>query len=171
MARSWFWTMARGSSPLARGPPKSMWVQRWWQGLIPARAGTTLWGHLLVRRGCGSSPLARGPLISDAINIITGRLIPARAGTTYSSFSAWRAVGAHPRSRGDHHASKASVMCAAGSSPLARGPLQCAPKRIAKSGLIPARAGTTCTRRLRSRWCGAHPRSRGDHCWVGTYKG
>ena len=54
-------------------------------------------------------------------------------------------------------------MCAAGSSPLARGPLQCAPKRIAKSGLIPARAGTTCTRRLRSRWCGAHPRSRGDH--------
>ena len=163
MARSWFWTMARGSSPLARGPPKSMWVQRWWQGLIPARAGTTLWGHLLVRRGCGSSPLARGPLISDAINIITGRLIPARAGTTPRSMMSGWPTGAHPRSRGDHILELFGLACGWGSSPLARGPQQSLSLAVPAPGLIPARAGTTPMRPKTHRKIGAHPRSRGDH--------
>ena len=152
-----------GSSPLARGPPKSMWVQRWWQGLIPARAGTTLWGHLLVRRGCGSSPLARGPLISDAINIITGRLIPARAGTTPRSMMSGWPTGAHPRSRGDHILELFGLACGWGSSPLARGPPRLQSLGHVRGGLIPARAGTTPMRPKTHRKIGAHPRSRGDH--------
>ena len=70
-----------GSSPLARGPPRTRHGGRYPPGLIPARAGTTCrripwwllaWAHPRSRgdhpifspplNGCqGSSPLARGP--------------------------------------------------------------------------------------------------------------
>ena len=147
-----------------------MWVQRWWQGLIPARAGTTLWGHLLVRRGCGSSPLARGPLISDAINIITGRLIPARAGTTPRSMMSGWPTGAHPRSRGDHILELFGLACGWGSSPLARGPRHQLRQLRRLRGLIPARAGTTAITTAAGPGTGAHPRSRGDHAGRREYE-
>ena len=50
-----------------------------------------------------------------------------------------------------------------GSSPLARGPLINAQDREHKSGLIPARAGTTHHHHNLCAGYWAHPRSRGDH--------
>ena len=52
---------------------------------------------------------------------------------------------------------------AAGSSPLARGPLKPDLDKLTRAGLIPARAGTTLRSRARLWWMRAHPRSRGDH--------
>ena len=78
---------------------------------------------------------------------------------------------AHPRSRGEHHASSASVMCAAGSSPLARGTLLPMNSNAGENGLIPARAGNTtlCATPRRRYW--AHPRSRGEHASSLTVSG
>ena len=90
-------------------------------------------------------------------------LIPARAGTTFGANQVQQKSGAHPRSRGDHRRFGLPAGSVAGSSPLARGPLDFHLRVAGYPGLIPARAGTTagttCTI-LPSR---AHPRSRGDH--------
>ena len=50
-----------------------------------------------------------------------------------------------------------------GSSPLARGPLIAVSPLVMSTGLIPARAGTTCLTRVKRKARWAHPRSRGDH--------
>ena len=52
---------------------------------------------------------------------------------------------------------------AAGSSPLARGARRDERRRLVRAGLIPARAGSTRNGSLGTAWCGAHPRSRGEH--------
>ena len=134
---------ARGSSPLARGPPRAKSAPVAEMGLIPARAGTT---PKVRCRGCcvgahprsrgdhrsrcecvpflaGSSPLARGPRFIRRQGNQGCGLIPARAGTTLTAEL--------ERNRG--------------------------------AGLIPARAGTTTVGASRNAVIGAHPRSRGDH--------
>ena len=74
----------------------------------------------------GSSPLARGtPLPSFLLDQHT-RLIPARAGNTVGRCSFRLLLTAHPRSRGEHTESLSMRRIGAGSSPLARGTLQCA---------------------------------------------
>ena len=92
-------------------------------------------------------------------------LIPARAGTTEGYVTAPSPSWAHPRSRGEHHFSVSFRCRFGGSSPLARGTLLSVFNRVREKGLIPARAGNTRRlRRLRG-WTGAHPRSRGEHCY------
>ena len=173
----------RGSSPLARGPLRSVDDDDTPCGLIPARAGTTLCelsyhqlggAHprsrgdhppILIepeRRG-GSSPLARGPhhLSTQAPEPI--RLIPARAGTTMWDMMTNSRARAHPRSRGDHITDKALCAVIDGSSPLARGPLPVPSRLQGLHGLIPARAGTTRGESPGDTLFRAHPRSRGDH--------
>ena len=59
------------------------------------------------------------------------------------AFLAREYARAHPRSRGDHGFDGAAEAAGAGSSPLARGPLDCDAFHAAAVGLIPARAGTT----------------------------
>ena len=91
-------------------------------GLIPARAGNTLWfagyyplhgahprsrgehqdGHTPVGTVEGSSPLARGTQSGTLSALGAQGLIPARAGNTGGSEEAAGVVGAHPRSRGEH---------------------------------------------------------------------
>ena len=91
-----------GSSPLARGPPDSLFGCAGFGGLIPARAGTTRQGLAVpqlvrahprsrgdhcIRSWCGSyflgsSPLARGPQEDGTKGYSLDGLIPARAGTT-----------------------------------------------------------------------------------------
>ena len=112
----------KGSSPLARGPPRNAQAPQEQPGLIPARAGTTggdlhvdaLAGahprsrgdHPNSTRGAenltGSSPLARGPPVNSSAHRSERGLIPARAGTTLVKKFFLTCAGAHPRSRGDH---------------------------------------------------------------------
>ena len=99
---------------------------------------------MLIPGGEGSSPLARGPLARDGVDIDIPGLIPARAGTTPYEAILAPLHGAHPRSRGDHVENVIAPVFTWGSSPLARGPLARLKNRVLASGLIPARAGTTC---------------------------
>ena len=70
---------------------------------------------------------------------------------------------AHPRSRGEHTISGFGFFGNTGSSPLARGTRTVTIEEYNGAGLIPARAGNThCSGEWWS-WCGAHPRSRGEH--------
>ena len=131
-----------GSSPLARGPLMNEPPKNRTDGLIPARAGTTLvysctrgrsGAHprsrgdhnrfrVLAEERLGSSPLARGPQCTSRAPKQGAGLIPARAGTTRKN-EEWQATHwAHPRSRGDHRDLKLLKFMAGGSSPLARGP-------------------------------------------------
>ena len=156
-------TASPGSSPLARGPRLAFYPREGGKGLIPARAGTTdsqrsggrgVRAHprsrgdhaMSSRHGTGwlgSSPLARGPHLHTTAAILEAGLIPARAGTT-ARRDAWRGTHrAHPRSRGDHQAQGQRGNCCGGSSPLARGPPGGRSAANRRSGLIPARAGTT----------------------------
>ena len=73
---------------------------------------------------------------------------------------------AHPRSRGDHRFLHSRTSTPGGSSPLARGPHSRTDSRLYGRGLIPARAGTTCSSRSTYQSPGAHPRSRGDHWYA-----
>ena len=70
----------------------------------------------------GSSPLARGPLCVVVDHAHGVGLIPARAGTTAGTLTRVAALGAHPRSRGDHSGHNMHRITVEGSSPLARGP-------------------------------------------------
>ena len=91
-----------GSSPLARGTPKTLPLMVQMMGLIPARAGNTYfssalsaprWAHprsrgehyrmpVVAFNGSGSSPLARGTHPKIDLGIASIGLIPARAGNT-----------------------------------------------------------------------------------------
>ena len=130
-----------GSSPLARGLliiPAPRRVRQW---IIPARAGFTPSGMVLifatrdhprsrgvyrpgrsrVRRSWGSSPLARGLPWPRSEILRPGRIIPARAGFTAPLRSRRRGRGDHPRSRGVYRFTVNAPRTGAGSSPLARG--------------------------------------------------
>ena len=155
--------LEKGSSPLARGTRQTLCQTAPVEGLIPARAGNTtgrsppeaeLGAHPRSRgEHCGavnstemspgSSPLARGTLRSRrGLSRLIG-LIPARAGNTLGELVLSGAIGAHPRSRGEHSTMDANLWNLPGSSPLARG--------------TPA-PGTSAPPPI---W--AHPRSRGEH--------
>ena len=170
-----------GSSPLARGLRVISPFPCGAAGIIPARAGFTLWSvpvcavltdhprsrgvypSLLVTTPHveGSSPLARGLLGDGFYNTGGAGIIPARAGFTTGSTAEVQSRGDHPRSRGVYHRCLLTVHHRAGSSPLARGLRQTHRISHMLFGIIPARAGFT--RRL-GRHChrtGDHPRSRG----------
>ena len=134
--------------------------------------------------GChtrGSSPLARGLLkIAEHQRDVTG-IIPARAGFTRRRLQCDVERWDHPRSRGVYSKTTSPVVLSAGSSPLARGllfgaRLDAVPHGSsplarglrgtvaawpARSRIIPARAGFTLPRPVRSPMAKDHPRSRG----------
>ena len=132
---------AVGSSLLARGTQLSLHQHCIHVGLIPARAGNTLWrncwaparaAHPRSRRehtkdpvvgvqAPGSSPIARGAREIQIHMQRLVRLIPARAGSTKSTNS-----GVHPNT---------------GSSPLARGTLRWFLWLYPGLRFIPTRAG------------------------------
>ena len=136
--------LSGGSSPLARGtqPRHRLVVEH--RGLIPARAGNTLYtsragsvvrahprsrgehrsSALQMSSNSGSSPLARGTQVECSADEFKLGLIPARAGNTPSGQTHPTAKRAHPRSRGEHRLSRLCRSFPTGSSPLARGTLQ-----------------------------------------------
>ena len=174
---------ARGSSPLARGAPLSAEPADFKWRLIPARAGSTGWLWSITCRlrahprsrgehwtwrslrcaSRGSSPLARGARPMRPARPPPTRLIPARAGSTTTRRSPRRTPRAHPRSRGEHRRRAGRARRRCGSSPLARGAHSSDGVTWSAKGLIPARAGSTTSRRARRCSARAHPRSRGEH--------
>ena len=131
----------------------------------------------------GSSPLTRGARICPGTLLGMAGLIPAHAGSTRVGNRCISSRRAHPRSRGEHHITKAQLEDLIGSSPLTRGapspPLGSGPaggsspltrgaqqQKCLNSGfggLIPAHAGSTVTLSSPSSAMRAHPRSRGEH--------
>ena len=150
-----------GSSPLARGLPRSRRASCRARRIIPARAGFTTPGPGVRGRSGdhprsrgvyvggtaegftrrGSSPLARGlPDRPEGAGVV-GRIIPARAGFTAARAAAPGLVWDHPRSRGVY----------------AERPDDDAYARR----IIPARAGFTPLLSTFIPPCPDHPRSRG----------
>ena len=114
----------------------------------------------------GSSPLTRGKLDKTARLTRGHGLIPAHAGKTRAGTTAGRCSGAHPRSRGENIGHPPDAHEAAGSSPLTRGKLWVAGAGEPSEGLIPAHAGKTVGRGRGRAERGAHPRSRGENCFI-----
>ena len=182
---------AVGSSLLARGTQLSLHQHCIHVGLIPARAGNTLWrncwaparaAHPRSRRehtkdpvvgvqAPGSSPIARGAREIQIHMQRLVRLIPARAGSTKSTNSGFTRTPAHPRSRGEHYVGSYGSTPVFGSSPLARGTRVVRVCCADLLGLIPTRAGNTADSPPANPSSPAHPRSRGEHpviCQLGS---
>ena len=78
---------------------------------------------------------------------VRGGIIPARAGSTARSIVSRYALKDHPRSRGEHPAQIFRMPSTMGSSPLARGALLVLVAHELDLRIIPARAGSTTSRR------------------------
>ena len=174
-------TLALGSSPLARGLLGVARGSGVGVGIIPARAGFTrrprgrggrhpdhprsrgVYSERKIEMNLktGSSPLARGLRRPAGRCRTCAGIIPARAGFTVhfrlSSLLGWD----HPRSRGVYAALIHSYSPGPGSSPLARGLLSRPRTALGVPRIIPARAGFTFVSRETTEGDQDHPRSRG----------
>ena len=119
--------------------------------------------RVLLINAAGSSPLTQGKPVDGAGHVRLGRLIPAHAGKTSAISRVARADKAHPRSRGENSLILTGRLGGAGSSPLTRGKLPSASRRISPTGLIPAHAGKTGSLSVIRTPAPAHPRSRGEN--------
>ena len=172
-----------GSSPRVRGKLEGPRRRGAETGLIPARAGKTPARPRRSRpsrahpRACGenenscasthwasgSSPRVRGKLGPRCGSRRRPRLIPARAGKTSSSPPAQSGTWAHPRACGENGLGELLERAADGSSPRVRGKPRRSCCSMDNGGLIPARAGKTCSTRRRRRRRRAHPRACGEN--------
>ena len=152
-------------------------------GIIPACAGSTAsrarcWsppGDHPRMRGehfsvspfanalAGSSPHARGAQHQRALGDREHGIIPACAGSTAPRGAVEQGARDHPRMRGEHPTTLASVGRIMGSSPHARGAPGLRAADVRTAGIIPACAGSTWTRRPGCSARRDHPRMRGEH--------
>ena len=172
-----------GSSPRARGTLVVEQSQEGGGRVIPACAGNTFItcvyvearaGHPRVRGehllhelgqslGGGSSPRARGTQKRDAFMLSNKRVIPACAGNTLPELGDVPIRAGHPRVRGEHALSRASVTTTPGSSPRARGTHYVVRAIGADRRVIPACAGNTSLEVTPHPAAAGHPRVRGEH--------
>ncbi len=175
--------VADGSSPHARGARHAVPGDLVGRGLIPACAGSTFsrinfagsreahprmrgehcWVFWSVSSLRGSSPHARGAPSPRLWRPLVPRLIPACAGSTPHRSAAGSSCWAHPRMRGEHIRNNVLSPAIGGSSPHARGALPSCSRSTPRVRLIPACAGSTCSRCFPAEWGAAHPRMRGEH--------
>ena len=173
--------LGHGSSPLARGLLSVGRARLREERIIPARAGFTgrscgchtpqsdhprsrgvySWVGASWAVAVGSSPLARGLHVITGADVTYARIIPARAGFTRNCRWTPSPSGDHPRSRGVYEELPITYISDWGSSPLARGLPETVPLRTERAGIIPARAGFTCSSGPRTADTPDHPRSRG----------
>ena len=159
-----------GSSPLARGLHPYTPRERGCARIIPARAGFTNPENRAAagrtdhprsrgvycpsprecRRRCWIIPARAGFTPRGLRWCAAVRIIPARAGFTPSSSGPRITRTDHPRSRGVYMIASAHMGSRRGSSPLARGLPGIRRWRRRRSGIIPARAGFTRSRRTRT---------------------
>ena len=174
---------SNGSSPPARGTPRTRNRKRVRHRFIPARAGNTQDKESkesqtsvhprprgehsgLSSRGhvfSGSSPPARGTRQARFQRYELRWFIPARAGNTWPISIPSRLPPVHPRPRGEHALIVWDKIHLVGSSPPARGTRIDPGFDATLKRFIPARAGNTA-RSLRTRgYPPVHPRPRGEH--------
>ena len=175
--------MPTGSSPQARGTPRSPHPAGCGWRFIPAGAGNTPINKLSVillsvhprRRGehesnqggdwipAGSSPQARGTrtVAIDARPQL--RFIPAGAGNTSGRDQQHEGKTVHPRRRGEHWSIVRYRSVFHGSSPQARGTRRIFDTQDCGARFIPAGAGNTTPPRGWSSQPTVHPRRRGEH--------
>ena len=111
----------------------------------------------------GSSPLTQGKPQVTVEGTVEEGLIPAHAGKTLHNPAHRSASTAHPRSRGENIYSVIAAVADWGSSPLTRGKHHEPLVAAALLRLIPAHTGKTRRCCDLSRYCRAHPRSRGEN--------
>ena len=111
----------------------------------------------------GSSPHTRGaPGLTEEIRA-GARIIPAYAGSTHPPRRLRRALGDHPRIRGEHWNALPSHPAAVGSSPHTRGAPPTSSPRRRRPRIIPAYAGSTACSETTPPCRADHPRIRGEH--------
>ena len=130
----------------------------------PRSRGATSARAVLMLSSVGLSPLARGNPLSDHGQYSGVGPIPARAGQPEHQSTAPASPWAYPRSRGATCPALAWGRQAWGLSPLARGNLCRAARRVQRTGPIPARAGQPALYALGATCLRAYPRSRGATC-------
>ena len=112
-------------------------------------------------RDTGSSPLARGLHLHAQDHRGHPGIIPARAGFTRCGVPPSPRRRDHPRSRGVYVLPQIRLTAPSGSSPLARGLPDTQQGVVARTRIIPARAGFTWRRGWTPTPWRDHPRSRG----------
>jgi len=184
-------TCAPGSPPHARGARDQRFTRGVNDGITPARAGSTsctgMTGSMsedhprtrgehsastsAPRVSPGSPPHARGALPVRPVAGRRGGITPARAGSTQAVGRCCSSARDHPRTRGEHQRDATTLRCQKGSPPHARGaqvPGRPVPPR---SGITPARAGSTFTDPGEPPHQRDHPRTRGEHPGVVAWAG
>ena len=175
-----------GSSPRGRGTRSDRGGGRRLLRFIPARAGNTVAGHIgngeepvhpraggehtdavvAQVRAAGSSPRGRGTPAWAGWPDEWSRFIPARAGNTSEAPPPPGDRPVHPRAGGEHVESTIRRMLPYGSSPRGRGTREDDVVVRHRARFIPARAGNTARRALRSSRRAVHPRAGGEHARV-----
>ena len=153
----------KGSSPRVRGAAKVSFSSIACQGIIPARAGSSLhlprlahegWDH---PRACGeqlpsgsisgvsqgSSPRVRGAAIQSRRKAGLRGIIPARAGSRKDEVPYKKANRDHPRACGEQLVPHEPMKPSMGSSPRVRGAVPGLRQAKLHHGIIPARAGSS----------------------------
>ncbi len=172
-----------GSSPRARGTQQRVVLPVGKLRFIPAGAGNTQAlrmtrkglpvhprgrGEHSMRRSApglraGSSPRARGTHRRVVALAVLWRFIPAGAGNTSSVVRRNLLNSVHPRGRGEHFEASSKIKTIRGSSPRARGTLECPRSSALWRRFIPAGAGNTIGSQPTGVPLPVHPRGRGEH--------
>ena len=108
----------------------------------------------------------RGTLRRTSRLCCGARLIPAHAGNTLALSAPQTRARAHPRACGEHSTTRRPKAASRGSSPRMRGTLIVFAGAGWRKGLIPAHAGNTSRRPLRTSTDRAHPRACGEHSTI-----
>ena len=183
-ANFWRWrAMRAGSSPHTRGARVGGARGHQECRIIPAYAGSTKESprsraaprdhprirgeHALPperpRLGLGSSPHTRGARSMSWKRRGCSRIIPAYAGSTEFPILKVTVGRDHPRIRGEHTRPQCIAPRAIRSSPHTRGAHAEMVDSFTGDGIIPAYAGSTCSRYRASPHPADHPRIRGEH--------
>ena len=171
-----------GSSPRVRGAVCRCVCGICRVGIIPARAGSstdrcaaTSWRRdhpracgeqklatVKVFGRWGSSPRVRGAAERRRPGEAGRGIIPARAGSSATSLEVSLAPRDHPRASGEQENVIRKLTSRKGSSPRVRGAVPQKRWRVFRTGIIPARAGSSHWSGLIRRTAKDHPRACGE---------
>ena len=157
------WAALTGSSPRVRGKRLRAAERTNSRPAHPRVCGENVLERMDSLEQAGSSPRVRGKRNTENTCNLRGGLIPACAGKTWLAGKKRQENGAHPRVCGENPRPQPCSETSRGSSPRVRGKPKAAAVFRNIKGLIPACAGKTRCRSLRSARSRAHPRVCGEN--------